>query len=230
MEIIVSHDVIGRLMIACTRQPQIGSYDLRFESAASVGGTNASCILAMSLSHPPHSSTGPVISEILSFNGPEFYIRSWPELTRRKNRSFRSVLFSFDGAIPVGIKRGDGCVTVRASAPKRSDLVRCVLKRIFLFPSFFLSRPGSVRLNPPDSFQLEEGDEVISLAEDDDAYALLPQPEVPGNGQMPHYIEVARASERILFLNWRRDMDDMIMELDTQIGKVSVFPHFACIS
>lgn len=59
--------------------------------------------------------TGTVISEILSFDGPEFYIKNWPELTRRKNRSFRSVLFSFEGAIPVGIKRGDGYVTVLPS-------------------------------------------------------------------------------------------------------------------
>jgi len=175
--------------------------------------------------HPPLSSTGTVISEILSFNGPEFYIQSWPELTRRKHRSFRSVLFSFDGAIPVGIKRGDGYVTI-SGLSTRSQQPRPSRAQTHLSLSVIsLARPGSVRLNPPDSFQLEEGDEVIALAEDDDAYSLLPRPEVPGNGQMPPYIEVARASERILFLNWRRDMDDMIMELDTQVGKVSVlFP------
>lgn len=83
-----------------------------------------------------------------------------------------------------------------------------------------------MRLNPPDSFLLQDGDEVIVLAEDDDAYSLLPQPEVPGQGQMPSFVEVARASERILFLNWRRDMDDMIMELDTQVGKVRILVFF----
>lgn len=41
---------------------------------------------------------------------------------------------------------------------------------------------------------------------------------VPGVGRLPPWTEPLKKAERLLFLNWRRDMDDMIEELDRQVG------------
>lgn len=40
------------------------------------------------------------------------------------------------------------------------------------------SRGGKIVLNPEDSYVLEEGDEVLVIAEDDDTYAPAPLPTV----------------------------------------------------
>lgn len=40
------------------------------------------------------------------------------------------------------------------------------------------SRGGKIVLNPEDSYILEEGDEVLVIAEDDDTYAPAPLPTV----------------------------------------------------
>jgi hypothetical protein len=41
------------------------------------------------------------MSTLFSFEGPEFYIRSWPQLV---GKTFRTALFSFDAAVPIGVK------------------------------------------------------------------------------------------------------------------------------
>ncbi|MQL76194.1 hypothetical protein Taro_008569, partial [Colocasia esculenta] len=144
VETVVAHDVIGRLMIQCARQPGLAQ----------------------------------IWEDILGFENCEFYIKRWPQLDGMR---FDDVLISFPDAIPCGIK--------------------------------VASRGGKIILNPDDFYVLQEGDEVLVIAEDDDTYAPSTLPMVHG-GRLPRDFSVPRSSERILFCGWRRDMEDMIMVLD----------------
>ncbi|XP_016900285.2 ion channel CASTOR-like [Cucumis melo] len=144
VETVVAHDVIGRLMIQCARQPGLAQ----------------------------------IWEDILGFENCEFYIKRWPQLT---GMQFEDVLISFPDAIPCGIK--------------------------------VASRGGKIVLNPEDSYVLEEGDEVLVIAEDDDTYAPAPLPTV-WRGSLPKDFIVPKSAERILLCGWRRDMEDMIMVLD----------------
>ncbi|KAB1214318.1 Ion channel CASTOR [Morella rubra] len=177
VETVVAHDVIGRLMIQCARQPGLAQ----------------------------------IWEDILGFENCEFYIRRWPQLD---GMQFEDVVISFPDAIPCGVK--------------------------------IASCGGKIILNPEDSYVLQEGDEVLVIAEDDDTYspATLPtvkevsfiniapptrKPQkillcgrrrdiddmiVVWRGSLPKDFVVPKTAEKILFCGWRRDMEDMIMVLD----------------
>ena len=100
--------------------------------------------------------------------------------------TFAQCMFRFEGAIPLGIRRA--------------------------------RRNGSsvVQLNPPADAVLGPGDSLVVLAEDDDAYRLMPHAQ-PHDKTLPAYSAEAPAPERILFINWRRDMADMVRALDEQV-------------
>ncbi|XP_038877877.1 ion channel CASTOR-like isoform X1 [Benincasa hispida] len=144
VETVVAHDVIGRLMIQCARQPGLAQ----------------------------------IWEDILGFENCEFYIKRWPQLD---GMHFEDILISFPDAIPCGIK--------------------------------VASRGGKIVLNPEDSYILEEGDEVLVIAEDDDTYTPAALPTV-WRGSLPKKFLVPKSAERILLCGWRRDMEDMIMVLD----------------
>jgi len=140
VETVVAHDVIGRLMIQCARQPGLAQ----------------------------------IWEDILGFENCEFYIKRWPKLDGMR---FEDVLISFPDAIPCGIK--------------------------------VASYGGKIILNPDDCYVLQEGDEVIVIAEDDDTYAPAPLPKV----KEAVYIDIVhseRKPQKILLCGWRRDIDDMI--------------------
>ncbi|XP_020254799.1 probable ion channel CASTOR isoform X4 [Asparagus officinalis] len=144
VETVVAHDVIGRLMIQCARQPGLAQ----------------------------------IWEDILGFENCEFYIKRWPQL---EGMQFEDILISFPDAIPCGIK--------------------------------VASCGGKIILNPDDSYVLQEGDEVLVIAEDDDSYAPTTLPMV----NEAVYIDIfrpARKSQKILLCGWRRDIDDMIVVLD----------------
>lgn len=141
VETVVAHDVIGRLMIQCARQPGLAQ----------------------------------IWEDILGFENCEFYIKRWPELDGMR---FDDVLISFPDAIPCGIKVASG--------------------------------GGKIILNPDDSHVLQEGDEVLVIAEDDDTYSPRTRPTV----KEAVYIDIYRPTrmpQKILLCGWRRDVDDMIV-------------------
>lgn len=72
---------------------------------------------------------------------------------------------------------------------------------------------GKIILNPDDNHVLEDGDEVLVIAEDDDTYAPGPLPQVRRSVVRKMY-DPAKYPEKILFCGWRRDIDDMIMVLE----------------
>ncbi|XP_027350217.1 ion channel CASTOR isoform X1 [Abrus precatorius] len=148
VETVVAHDVIGRLMIQCARQPGLAQ----------------------------------IWEDILGFENCEFYIKRWPQLD---GMQFEDVLISFPAAIPCGIK--------------------------------VASHGGKIILNPDDSYVLQEGDEILVIAEDDDTYAPAPLPMV-WRGSLPKDFVYPKSPERILFCGWRRDMEDMIMVLDASLA------------
>ncbi|KAJ4723766.1 Ion channel CASTOR [Melia azedarach] len=144
IETVVAHDVIGRLMIQCARQPGLAQ----------------------------------IWEDILGFENCEFYIKRWPTLD---GMLFEDVLISFPDAIPCGVK--------------------------------VASCGGKIILNPDDSYILQEGDEILVIAEDDDSYAPATLPTVK-EASFIHIARPARKPQKILLCGWRRDIDDMIVVLD----------------
>lgn len=149
VQTVVSHDIIGRLMIQCALQPGLAA----------------------------------VYDELMGFEGCEFYLQHWPELT---GKTFGDALLSFPEAVPIGVKE---------------------------------NATGLIKMNTEDNYVLQDGDEVIVVAEDENTYS----PEAPVHaepGSCPAETP-PRSQEKILFLGWRRDMDDMIVVLDMFVAKGS---------
>jgi hypothetical protein len=74
-----------------------------------------------------------------------------------------------------------------------------------------------VELNPNKSHIMDVGENVIFIAEDDDTYA----PEVPLSIQVSTTIEPIIPMgdpEKILFCGWRRDIRDMMLQLDSMLA------------
>uniref|UniRef100_A0A803P0I9 RCK N-terminal domain-containing protein n=1 Tax=Cannabis sativa TaxID=3483 RepID=A0A803P0I9_CANSA len=151
VETVVAHDVIGRLMIQCARQPGLAQ----------------------------------IWEDILGFENCEFYIKRWQQLD---GMHFENVLISFPDAIPCGVK--------------------------------VASLDGKIILNPDDSYVLQEGDEVLVIAEDDDTYAPAAVPMVK-EASFIHTSRPARKPQKILLCGWRRDIDDMIVVLDAFLAQGS---------
>ncbi|XP_024447378.1 ion channel CASTOR isoform X5 [Populus trichocarpa] len=152
---VVAHDVIGRLMIQCARQPGLAQ----------------------------------IWEDILGFENCEFYIKRWPQL---HGMQFEDILISFPDAIPCGIK--------------------------------VASCDGKIILNPEDSYVLQEDDEILVIAEDDDSYAPAALPTVKEASFM-HIARPARMPQKILLCGWRRDIDDMIVV--SSFVKPLIFLFFA---
>nr|XP_009804671.1 PREDICTED: ion channel CASTOR-like isoform X7 [Nicotiana sylvestris] len=154
VETVVAHDVIGRLMIQCARQPGLAQ----------------------------------IWEDILGFENCEFYIKKWPQF---HGMQFEEVLISFPDAIPCGIK--------------------------------VASSGGKIILNPDDSYLLQEGDEVLVIAEDDDSYAPAPLPMVK-EASLMHIVRPTRKPQKILLTGWGRDIDDMIVVQGGNLPKNLIIP------
>lgn len=86
-------------------------------------------------------------------------------------------------------------------------------------PCGIIAAGGEVILNPPDEYLLLENDALLVIAEDDDSYAPSGKPAaltaaLDGAPPPPE----PRGAERVLFVGWRRDLDDLILALDAIAG------------
>lgn len=79
---------------------------------------------------------------------------------------------------------------------------------------------GKIILNPDDSYVMQEGDEVLVIAEDDDTYSPSTLPTIR-RGYLPKDFNDPKSAEKILLCGWRRDMEDMIMVLDAFLANGS---------
>ncbi|KAG7398990.1 hypothetical protein PHYBOEH_009983 [Phytophthora boehmeriae] len=145
VEILVSHDIIGRLVLMSARSPGLAR----------------------------------MYTCLLGFEGNEFYFKEWPECV---GVPFCGLAERFPSAIPLGIKRSNGEVLICPSP----------------------------RLN------VEEGDKILVLAEDDDTYEARPPVSIEV-GKVPVPTAKTASRERILVCGWRRDIRDMIRLLDAVV-------------
>jgi len=84
-------------------------------------------------------------------------------------------------------------------------------------PIGYKPKDGTPIVNPPDSSIFHEGDELMVLAEDDDTYTITDTPHKVAPVRLPDWQPSTEKPRNILFCGWRRDMDDMIKELDMTV-------------
>ena len=101
---------------------------------------------------------------------------------------FGSIYYRFQKAVPVGIK---------------------------------LASDNSVVINPPDDLIIAHNDQILVLAEDDDSYSLSNEHTNFSDSTLQlacRKVECAhQPTEKMLFCGWRRDMADLINELDYDV-------------
>jgi hypothetical protein len=136
-------------------------------------------------------------SALLQFEGSECYFSEWNAgeghhddgMTRK---SFMDACFRFYHAAVVGVRFGN----------TDDALVRQINPA---------GRP--VMLNPPGDYIMQHGDKILVLAEDNDTYEYGASNN-PEKTPVPPYELPPSFPEKILLAGWRRDFDDLIMELD----------------
>ncbi|KAL7547490.1 hypothetical protein ACHAWF_010782 [Thalassiosira exigua] len=81
---------------------------------------------------------------------------------------------------------------------------------------------GKVYINPENDHIINEGDKILVLAEDDDSYEVNDGDfNTRGIGNVPKLATETKNEEKIMFCGWRRDMADMIKQLDEYVEKGS---------
>jgi hypothetical protein len=126
-----------------------------------------------------------VFSHILEFDGNEFYFSDGQDwMPQLYGVPFCNICFMFPDAVCIGIKLGQ---------PRENG--------------------EYLVLNPPGTDVIEEGDSLLFIAEDDDSYA-------PGElkltncGSPPDFELPPRPKTKTMLIGWRRDIQDMVFELD----------------
>jgi len=128
-----------------------------------------------------------VFDHLLAFEYNEFYFSQWKQLVGNK---FANACFSFEGAVCIGIFTAD---SVQVGEGGRQS-------RVFL--------------NPPGDTIIAEDDELIFIAEDDDTYSCSDNKFLTPCGPCPDVPEPEQAPSRTLCIGWRRDMHEMVFEVD----------------
>eukprot|EP00658_Telonema_sp_P-2_P001437 TRINITY_DN10537_c0_g1_i2.p1 TRINITY_DN10537_c0_g1~~TRINITY_DN10537_c0_g1_i2.p1 ORF type:complete len:697 (-),score=201.21 TRINITY_DN10537_c0_g1_i2:14-2104(-) len=145
-----------------------------------------------------------VFSHILAFSGNEFYFKDWEKLTRRR---FADVCFMFNDAVPIGIKLAEEVREVNEEDGTVNYL--------------------SLTVNPPGDYVIEDGDQIIVIAEDDDSYFPGQMHMVETNGPAPNVMDPEPEAVTILLIGFRRDLDDMINEIDKWVAPGSIVYLFS---
>jgi len=97
-------------------------------------------------------------------------------------------------------------------------------------PIGICTRTGRMVLNPNPDRPMGQGEQVFVLAEDDDTYEAV-EPTTLDVGEPPDLTIKTQAPEKILFCGWRRDIRDVVMQLDhllqagSEIHMISAFVH-----
>ncbi|CAI7872603.1 unnamed protein product, partial [Closterium sp. NIES-54] len=199
VETVVAHDVIGRLMIQCARQPglaQIWETLLGFENCE------------FYTKHWPELVGKTFREVLLSFPdavpcGLRVSARTYYE------KSTEAVGFEFAGGSSVGSEdeeEGEEGEGGGEGEVKRVVEVKKEHTRLWL--------------NPDDDYVLQPEDSVLVIAEDDDSYAPGPLPVVQ-DAPLPDIETPPKLPEKILFCGWRRDIDDMITVLEAFLARGS---------
>lgn len=83
------------------------------------------------------------------------------------------------------------------------------------------TKEGRIKINPENSYVLKKGDEILCLAEDNDTYTVNDGSYDVKCGNIPIALVPKQEKEKMLFCGWRRDMADMIMQLDEYVAEGS---------
>merc|ERR1711871_1576473 len=133
-----------------------------------------------------------VFDHILDFSGNEFYFKNWPQLTGQK---FANACFSFNDAVCIGI-----CTEFAAEGAEDPVTGQRQMTRVFL--------------NPPGDTIIDATDELIFVAEDDNSYTCADRKFLTPCGKCPDVEEGKKQATRTLCIGWRRDMHEMVFEVD----------------
>jgi len=142
-----------------------------------------------------------IFAHILAFEYNEFYFKNFPELGGRR---FADVCFMFEDAVPFGVFFG----TPQVDPADPDKLIKLVI-------------------NPPGDYYMEADDMVIVIAEDDDSFEPANQPNLKDPGECPDFPEPEKQTRSILLIGFRRDLDDMINEIDEWMAPGSTLTSFA---
>jgi K+/H+ antiporter YhaU regulatory subunit KhtT len=141
-----------------------------------------------------------VLESLLGFEGCEFYIEEWEEL---EGLTFGELMYRFKDAVVIGIMR---------ARENPSDL-------------------PNILLNPSLSTVLNKGDGVIVIAEDNDSYSPSKEKFTVNQKRIQKiakkYNKPVLQPEKMLFIGWRRDVDDMVLELDSYVAPGSELMMFS---
>jgi len=137
-----------------------------------------------------------VFAHLLAFEYNEFYFKCFPELQRRR---FADVCFMFQDAVPFGIHFKEPQIQEDAEGNER---------RVKIW------------INPHGDTVLEAEDEIIVIAEDNDSFSIGELNMVDPR-DCPDFQEAEPTPVKWLLIGFRRDLDDMINEVDKWVAKGS---------
>lgn len=145
----------------------------------------------------------PVLETLLGFEDNEFYFNDcadWPELVGLR---FDQLMFRFEDAIVIGFLRNG-------------------------------KDQKKVELNPSGESKFESGDSLVVIAEDDDTYKPSPKEAALSKKRITKIFQPEKVGlnprVKMLFVGWRRDMDDMIKQLDELVPEGSQLSIFSTLT
>merc|ERR1711959_674658 len=145
-----------------------------------------------------------VYAQILAFDFCEFYFKAWdgdepaPYNVSLAGKRFADVCFMFQDAVPFGI---------HLATPLPGDNLTRIL------------------VNPSGDHIVEEGDEIIVIAEDDDSYYPGPG-HFSDPGPLPNAEEAPDSAVNLMLIGFRSDLDDPIAEVDKWVQPGSALMLF----
>ena len=96
VETVVSHDIVGRLMLQCSLRCVIYLFSYYFKAASCLlTGPSVDDLIC-------RAGLAQVLDSLLGFDGCEFYIAKWPQL---QGKTFAELMFHFHEAVVIGILR-----------------------------------------------------------------------------------------------------------------------------